>query len=312
MNRLGLGLWGRGVQASVIVGPTVPEEGNARHWRVFMLTEYNGSGFATSLTQLDFLDDTDTVISTGGTPTASNAAFGAVGNAFDGSDGTFWASSSDTDSWIAYDFGSDVTVSKIRMKPRSGSNANQSPGYGFLQYSDNGTDWTDAWPFMADGGWSSLTERTFESPLVDYSAAQYWRITQLNSYVGTSATTSWTVAEIEMRATVGGADQTGTWTVTVDSSQPAQDPADIIDDDTATSHRSQNVSAARKFVAFDAGSAADVLEFTLTASSGNPTEMPEYYTLERSDDNSAWGVVKWGSLGASAFTALEERTVSLV
>ena len=292
---------------SAVGGPK--PQASARYWRVFMLSEYAGGGSAIGLVEMDFLDSSDTVLSTGGTADASNEAFGAVENLFDSDTGTIWATNTDYNHWVSYDFGSDVEVAKIRMQARSGSNAQQAPRSGYLQYSSDNTNWSEAWYFAVESQFNSLEERTFENEIDFVQSARYWRIELLDPF-GASLNDDFSFQEVELRTSVGGSDVTSSWTATASQTDSGA-AANLIDDNSGTEW-SGGGGAARAWIKLDAGvgNSEAIVEFAITASATTPTDWFDMVGLSRSDDDVTYTPVCW-FLESSTPSASQQRTFAV-
>lgn len=79
-------------------------------------------------------------IATGGTALASG---GMVANAFDGDPDTFWDGSDDPATFIGYDFGTPVAVREFAIRPSTSVTNNATPYVFDLQWSDDGSTWTN-------------------------------------------------------------------------------------------------------------------------------------------------------------------------
>ncbi|MBT8449354.1 MAG: discoidin domain-containing protein, partial [Gammaproteobacteria bacterium] len=274
-------------------------------WRVYMNQDNGGAGTALALVELDFLDESDTVLNTGGTPFASNVAFGAAANAFDNSDGTYWASNTETNEHLGYTFTSAVEVNKVRMKPRSGADANQAPYSGMVQANILGT-WTDVFPFYSEG-WTSLTEQTFANDFSGRGAGRYIRLVMARSFLGDN-NNEYGCAEIALN--VGGSNVAGTWTATASSFASVGNEADKSNDgNTGTVWRS-GTSARFQWLQLDAGvgNSETIEDIDITAVNTPFQEWyPEVFIVQRSDDASTWTNVAWFS-DDTAPTTLEERS----
>jgi hypothetical protein len=111
---------------------------------------------------------------TGGTATAGNSFSGSFlpANAFDDSTATAWASASwsgasaISTNFLRYQFGSAVAVAGVLWNARAGSTeGRQSPSTSWVQFSDDGTNWTTAWRIRDASNWSDGETRTYSDPL---------------------------------------------------------------------------------------------------------------------------------------------------
>lgn len=158
------------VASSVFVstGPP-PAVQTHRHWRLKGTTAGTFDGGA--LAEIEFYDAVGGAsIATGGTPSAGSEAFGGLAtNAFDGlteGAGGMWAGASGAiaagTSWVAYDFGTPVTVAEFGIMPRSGGNADQMWDEWDLEYSDDGIAWLTHSSYSDFTAWTADVIRRFE------------------------------------------------------------------------------------------------------------------------------------------------------
>ena len=96
-------------------------------------------------------------VCSGGTASAGNTLGGfPASNAFDGNPGTFYSSNSGSantvNDWLAYDFGSgnDQAIVDFQLKTLSGFEGDM-PGYAIVQYSDDGSSYSNAWGIRLHG-----------------------------------------------------------------------------------------------------------------------------------------------------------------
>ena len=128
-----------------------------------------------------------------------NSAYFAT-NAFDGSAGTNWWTNSGTaasDVWVGQDFGAsnDKNIRKITMTFGTGGGASATywPDDGKLQYSDDGSSYTDVNEWYSAAPTLTLAQNTTPQSFEfeDAGAHRYWRF--LCGASGYNA-----VAEVEM------------------------------------------------------------------------------------------------------------------
>jgi hypothetical protein len=122
-----------------------------------------------------------------------------------------------------------------------------------------------------------------------YPSARYWRINVTESR---SSGTWWAnIAEIELRATAGGADQTGSGTAaasTVDSTSLNADKA--FDNNSATFWSSDGGAALPQWISYDFGAATTVSEVLIQAGNDatRATRAPKTFQVQYSSDGSTW------------------------
>lgn len=144
-----LGILAAAIRAGLGGGPP-PGGGGAfgthSHWRVKVSAV--GSGATVSIGDIDMRPlPGESNLCTGGTASA-DSVFGSyvAANAFDRVENTRWSNSGALPAWVAYEFASPVEIGEVRIKAPNAGNyaASQMPRDFALEYSDNGTDWTQA------------------------------------------------------------------------------------------------------------------------------------------------------------------------
>lgn len=131
------------------------------YWRVFF--DANNSTAFCGLTELQFFKAnsvTNAVSQFGGTPMASG---GTAALAFDnGASATGWNDSGTSGAWIGYHFNKAVGIARVRIT--AAQFTDQSPKDFRVQYSDDGTNWTDAWAVTGQTGWFNGEVRQYIDP----------------------------------------------------------------------------------------------------------------------------------------------------
>lgn len=124
-------------------------------------------------------------ICTGGTPLASAdwTSTSVRANAFDNDRETYWTAGGGAGrlafSWIGYQFPTAVTISQIAMMAHEDFLESQtqisSSAYTdfYIEYSDDGTTWTEAWHEPYVKHWRGYERRTFESPHLPTGTSQF-------------------------------------------------------------------------------------------------------------------------------------------
>lgn len=144
------------------------------------------------------------------------------------------------------------------------------------------------------------------------AAARYWRIIVLATRTADSFAVQ--LAEIELRATVGGADQTtsGGGSPTASSTNSGSPPESAFDNSGATSWVSLSGSALPQWIRYDFGSAVDVAELAMQAgdTSTRATRAPRTFYLQSSSDDTNWASVAYVP-DAAAWSASELRAFSV-
>jgi hypothetical protein len=139
----------------------------AQHWRLkgTLAGSFNGG----ALGEIEFYAALGgTSIATGGTPSAGSAAFGGTAAAaFDGNKVSgIWAGASGAisagTSWVAYDFGSPVSITSFELTGRNSSDANQMWDGWDLEYSEDNVTWVTLESYSDATAWTAGESRTYE------------------------------------------------------------------------------------------------------------------------------------------------------
>lgn len=140
------------------------------------------------------------------------------------------------------------------------------------------------------------------------AAHSYWRI---NVTANDGDTSFLAIAEVEMRATVGGADQCAGGTASA-SATSAGFEADKAFDNDNTTRWSPPSGTLTGWLRYQFAAPVDVVEFTIRShpTSGEGDRSPRDFTLEWSDDGSAWTVAK-SFAEVTGWAAAETRTFSV-
>ena len=98
--------------------------------------------------------------------------------AFDGNNYTAWYANTNsaTNQWISYDFGSDVTVAKIRVRPEYPSNQSRLKNIN-IQYSDDNLTWSGSNNFVVPNA-----NQDNDFILADIGSHRYWRMYVADNY----------------------------------------------------------------------------------------------------------------------------------
>lgn len=136
--------------------------GPHQYWRL-LATSYNGdSGEEWERLKFMYLGSEVTTASMTWSATSTFSGYGAnkVSNP-PSSPG--WASnfSSGTPQGVTVNAGSPINVDQIKLTPHQ---ANRAPGSFTVDYSDDGSTWTNAFTFGSGSGWSNGVERSFDIP----------------------------------------------------------------------------------------------------------------------------------------------------
>jgi hypothetical protein len=119
------------------------------------------------------------------------------------------------------------------------------------------------------------------------TAHTYWRI---NVTANAGDTNYLAIAEVEMRATVGGADECSGGTATASSSSAGFEADKAFDNDAATRWSTPTPGMTTGWLQYQFASPVDVTEYTIQAHPSTPARSPKNWTLEYSDDGTDWTV----------------------
>lgn len=198
-------------ETRVFTEPVPPTAGVPhRYWRVYVTANNsNGTtGYAgfLELEMREALGGADQC--TGGTASASGVDAGNVAaNAFDNDTATRWYSSGTLPSWIRYDFGAGNEKNIIEFAAKSPGVQQYTPRDFQLQFSDDGSTWGTLITVKGETNWLGTATFTVWSADTRYdtgSAGQMWRINMTGQQAGA---TTFSLTEVQMRITPGGADQ---------------------------------------------------------------------------------------------------------
>jgi hypothetical protein len=280
-----------------------------RYWRLF--TRF-GSSDAVLIAEVELRTSSGGADATGsGTASASSVdGTNTAAKVFDNSTSTFWQSTFGSGSvgvWLEYDFGSgnDKDIVEVALTP-SASFANRMPQEFDIQWSDDNATWTTAWS-ASFPTWTSA-QQVFTKPSA--VASRYWRV---RGNVYQSGSTIMGCAEIEMRSTNGGADETGSGTPGSRSTAGGTTAANAFDNNTSTEYASLT-AAQSEWLSYDFGSGVtkDIQEIAWTArvtgGINNPDQGPVSGWVESSTDGKSW-LSRWTFSGKS-YSSLATTIIS--
>lgn len=116
------------------------------------------------------------------------------------------------------------------------------------------------------------------------SAHSYWRI---NVSANNGDTSFLAIAEMEMRASVGGADQCTGGSASASASDGTSPPSNAFDND-ATTRWSTPSGTLTGWLAYQFASPVSVLEYTIQAHPTTPARSPKNWAIEYSDNGVDW------------------------
>jgi hypothetical protein len=136
------------------------------YWRIYILNDNGGSNVCIGDMQLRAtVGGADQAYGSGGTASASTALGGYPASAaFDNNPSNWWVSNAQVNgAWLEYQFPSAVSVAEYTVSSRNDGPTYQSnsPLTWYLQYSDDGTTWTNADYQTGQTSWGSGDVRTF-------------------------------------------------------------------------------------------------------------------------------------------------------
>lgn len=307
---------------------TVTNASAHRYWRLYVTDNVVGTNGYVNVMELELLEsEFGPNVATGGTASAdANDANHPPSDAFDGlltdtvssvSQNMWQSGSGAFPHWLEYDFGAGNEKAIVAIGLVS-ERTQRCPKDFDVQYSDNGTDWTTAWS-VTGATWSfdkqfrrfvdpSWTEGSYSgSP---YGSHSYWGLF-MQQQGGTSVSVS--VAELQMRASLGGADQCSGGTATADSTHSGSSPSNAFDNDTATNWIAEDTSTSTRVIGcsvyYQFASAVEVRQFAITSrDDGASTRAPKAMVLRYSDDGSNWTTAFGNSSAETSWGTSETRT----
>lgn len=271
-----------------------------RYWRAYMR---EGGSTNTLCAEMEMrttaggadVTGTGTAMASGETGPSEQKAY-----AFDNNVSTYWqVSGTGAGIWLGYDFGvgNNKDIVEISMQPLSGFSARMMREFD-VQYSDDATTWVTAWSCTFTS-WTNAAQ-VFTKP--GGTPSRRWRL-RPNTLQNGSSTMS--CAEMEMRATSGGADQTGSGTATArttfGSIPGTNDPSKAFDNNTATLWSGNADVAQCGWLAYDFGSGVTktIQEIMFTARNDlSFTQSPTAGWIESGDDGINW-ISRWTFSGLS-------------
>lgn len=285
-----------------------------RFWRVYVTAVNGKSDGSVGFREIQLRESIGGSDVTGsGTASADSFFSGGVeaDKAFDNNTGTEWASGTGgLPHWIAYDFGVGVEkdIRELVWRPRG--DTDQHPVDFDLQSSDDGNSWETTIKvrgYVDQNGTTDYAVSENTGIMAETTAyKQAWRV------VPTSATGAvYSFGEIQMRATVGGADQCSGGAAYGSTRFGTNYHSAAYDDNTAT-FGSTGVKTGTQWFGYRFASAVEVREFALTnRADADATQTPTAFTLDYWD-GTAWVTARTVT-GESAWltTGSETRTYTL-
>lgn len=279
---------------------------SASKWRIKMLTNYGGSGnvSASEIEMRATVGGADQCA--GGTAISSGDFSGSYQAAYafnDNGTANYWVSNGGMPgAWIGYDFGTPVTVVEIAYLSRPGG-TNECPSTGTVEYWD-GAAWQVAWDLTQYGLWTDGVYKILRQP----STGTRWRVR------ATAASGGGVLgfAELQMRTTVGGADQCSGGDPFADSYYSMAGtwkPSNGFDDNTSTDWATGG-AAVGAWLGYDFMAQKEILEIAVTARggadgiSGGVTLSFERWNVATRTWNVVWtdSAASWSGYATKVFT----------
>jgi len=251
--------------------------------------------------------------------TAASDSNGTTGSfapsfAFDNNAATFWNASgvptAASPQWIRAQFASAVTVVSFSVQARNDASCGQTPTCFILQGSSDGSIWTTIGDYCATS-WSAGQVQTFTAGNFGLGVAYRLRITANGS--GGVSLSEWKLYDgggTQISTPVGssGASSSGGASA---ASESATSSTNGFDGNSSTFWASSNApsTGSPQWLAyFFSDSSITLGSFSITDRSGNTSQAPTTFSLQKSTDNGAtWTTLQsytdtWSSDGTHTFT----------
>lgn len=243
----------------------------------------------------------------GGTATASteNTGIGATAaKAFDNDNSTVWETTSGNgvNSWIRYQFASAVAVNEISVRNWA-SWPLEAPKDIVVEYSNDGSSWTEAWTISQCYAWAAGETKVFKkSTTYTESGHRFWRLLFTDGSGGSYCA----LQEAEFRATTGGADLADGYVEAFASTAltPASNAFNNLGTG-GTEWSTTSGNAVNSWLAAQLNAPASITEVQMI-SCGHSGERPRATSVQWSDDRSTWTTL-WSF--TAGFTANLETKV---
>jgi hypothetical protein len=276
-----------------------------RYWRI-AVTAADGSGDI-RIIDLELRESAGGADATGsGTASANNNYFGSPpADAFDGQPYSCWSIFLGG-AYLKYDFGAGVTKDIVEAAVTTGLDPTTAPKDFTIEHSDDDSAWTAAMTLTGITGWSQGQRRTFnasgETSTPDAAAStRYWRLV-VTAVNGGSVPE---IAKLQLRATAGGADVTGSGTAFSGVTIYYGTPSNAFDSDASSVWSPDGTSTTENWALgydFGSGNDFDLAVFAITAHQSDATLAPTAFELQRSEDKLAWttdmtfsGITGWSA-----------------
>ncbi len=217
------------------------------------------------------------------------------------------------DYWVQYDYGlgNDIAIVEFTVTSRAdgGNGKKHSPNSFKLQYSDDGTTWTDSITVLNEPEWGSGESRSYSADkdsIVVGTAETHWRvyvfISENPSYLG--------MAELEMRTVAAGADVTDTSYAISGAHSGSNVDTRAFDNNTALfwNMLATATPQGQSYIGQAFPSAQDIVEIAITSrSDAFWNQTPQSFYVEKSADGGTTWETVWVVTGEPVWTAGETR-----
>ena len=272
--------------ALLLCGVGTAEATAYRYWRAEFSARQDESVSPIGVTDIQFRTSVGgTQAATGGTASASGEFSGSfvAANAFDANNSTHWLSILHTNQYLQYDLGSGNSADMVEVKIYGyATSPAASPKDVTVKGSNDGSSWTTVFSRSSFLTWQSGVPQYASVPGTIGGGKRYWRLLFDG---GTQGGGNMTVYEVEMRASVGGATETGTGTAS--ASAGALSGTDIAEQafDANTATRWGVSGTASTWLKFDFGTAKNIVDVALKSGSTAQTSMPALLKVQSSEDD---------------------------
>lgn len=283
------------------------------YWRLYVTATETGAYCA--ICELEMFDAAGTSLCTGGTASASSVGFGfPADQAFDGNfaqASNFWHSNNPTPSsgspdWLRYQFASPVAVATVKITPRGGTG--YAPKAFKVQYSDDGSTWTDAASYSF-ASW--LDQKTRSFPVATPPAGSYtaWRINVLAAPAGATS-----AANIEFRETAGGPDLSVQQALSARAQSEFVPPTYAADKafDTDVSSTFWSSSGALAWIENHLSRAAAIVQVAWKSRPDSANQNPTLFDLQASNDGGFTWTTTYTFTSPATWTVGEQRIFDAV
>jgi len=240
-----------------------------------------------------------------------------LANLFDADNATVWeitdADFDAADRRLVFAFDTATTIQEIVMQAPT-ANFNKTPTDFKLQFSEDGFLWNDAYTVTGEAAWATNESRTFTRPqpaLPGSGDHRYWAVVCTDTTNGQSYTS---MAELQMRETLGGADVATSGNAIFGSERVGGEAANAFDNDGATHWICEIDSSTPQIDRwigqdFGLGNDTNIAEIAITSRTTNQQQTPTKGALMYSDNGTDWKIAwTWGDI--SSWTASETRVFS--